>query len=149
MRWLSCGQAQAHAAQAAAARQAAEQLHAAFTQARGRIWLPVRGGDQVAGPGPAARAEAEFPVPVAEVVAEAGCRTAACCSGFPAARGAAAGPGQADTLMPRLPRTGRWWLVDGMGRGLAFGRKGSCDQGSGAKAWRQAVLGGGGRGGVC
>ena len=33
-------EAQAHAAQAAAARQAAEQLHAAFTQARGMITVP-------------------------------------------------------------------------------------------------------------
>jgi hypothetical protein len=55
--------AQAHAAQAAAARQAAEQLYAAFGRARDRV---ARGGGITS---PAARAEAEFPLPVTDVVA--------------------------------------------------------------------------------
>jgi hypothetical protein len=63
-------QAQAHAAQAAAARKAAEQLHAAFTQARGRIPHPGQAGPRRAGPHTAAgRAQADFPMPLAAVLA--------------------------------------------------------------------------------
>jgi hypothetical protein len=47
-------QVQAHAAQAAAARKAAEQLHAAFTRARGRIPHPGQAGPRQAGPHTAA-----------------------------------------------------------------------------------------------
>jgi hypothetical protein len=61
--------AQAHAAQAAAARQTAEQLHAAFMQARGRTAHARRADARGTGPGrPASRADAEFPVPVTELV---------------------------------------------------------------------------------
>jgi hypothetical protein len=58
--------AQAHAAQAAAARQAAEQLHAAFSQARDRAARAGGAHTPVARPG--SRANAEFPVPVSEVL---------------------------------------------------------------------------------
>jgi hypothetical protein len=64
-------QAQLYAAQAAAARQAAEQLHAAFAQARGRMPVPGRAETRAAGPSTAARAGAEFPVPLTEVVSDA------------------------------------------------------------------------------
>jgi hypothetical protein len=59
--------AQAHAAQAAAARQAAEQLYAAFGRARDRVPRAGRARAPVARPG--SRADAEFPVPVTEVLA--------------------------------------------------------------------------------
>jgi hypothetical protein len=62
-------QAQAHAAQAAAARQAAEQLHAALTG--GRVGTPRPGAGHVQRPQPrpgTGRTGAEFPVPVAQVV---------------------------------------------------------------------------------
>jgi len=59
--------AQQHAAQAAAARQAAEQLYAAFGQARARV-PSVQASAPAARPGGMSRADAEFPVPVAEVV---------------------------------------------------------------------------------
>ena len=65
-------EAQAHAAQAAAARKAAEQLHAAFTQARRQVPHPGQARDQAARPGgPAGRAEDDFPLPLAEVVTAA------------------------------------------------------------------------------
>jgi hypothetical protein len=65
-------EAQAHAAQAAAARRAAEQLHAAFTQARQQVPRLGQGRGQVARPGwPAGRAEDDFPLPLAEVVTAA------------------------------------------------------------------------------
>ena len=62
--------AQAHAGQAVAARQAAEQLYAAFGRARDR----GPGADSITSPGarpggPGGRANAEFPVSVDEVVA--------------------------------------------------------------------------------
>lgn len=61
--------AQAHAAQAAAARQTAEHLHAAFMQATGRTSHVRRADAPGAGPGrPASRADAEFPVLVTELV---------------------------------------------------------------------------------
>jgi hypothetical protein len=57
-------EAQAHAAQAAAAREAAEDLHAAFTQARGRSRTRARPT-----PGrPGGRVQTDFPVPLAEVL---------------------------------------------------------------------------------
>ena len=59
--------AQAHAAQAAAARQAAEQLYAAFGRARDRV--PRAGGVTSPAARPGSRTDAEFPVPVGEVVA--------------------------------------------------------------------------------
>ena len=60
--------AQAHAAQAAAARQTAEQLHAAFMQARERAPYVHRDYAPVTRPGRApSRADAEFPVPVTEL----------------------------------------------------------------------------------
>jgi hypothetical protein len=63
-------QAQAHAAQAAAARKAAEQLHAAFIQARGPIPHPGQASPRRAGPHTAAgRAQADFPMPLASVLA--------------------------------------------------------------------------------
>ncbi len=63
--------AQAHAAQAAAARQAAEQLYAAFGRARDRV--PGVGGARTPAARPGSRADAEFPVPVTEVLtAESG-----------------------------------------------------------------------------
>ncbi len=63
-------QAQAHAVQAAAAREAAEQLHAAFTRARGRIPHPGQAGPRRAGPHSAAgRAQADFPMSLAAVLA--------------------------------------------------------------------------------
>jgi hypothetical protein len=61
-------QAQAHAAQAAAARQAAEQLHAALTAARIRVTRP---GQTPARPARPAAAAAEFPLPLADVLAAA------------------------------------------------------------------------------
>ena len=62
--------AQAHAAQAAAARQAAEQLYAAFGRARDRVPRASSTTTLAARPdSPAGRTDAEFPVPVAEVVA--------------------------------------------------------------------------------
>ncbi len=59
-------QAQAHAAQAAAARQAAEQLHAALTAARIRVTRPGQTSPRSARP---AAAAAEFPLPLADVLA--------------------------------------------------------------------------------
>ncbi len=59
--------AQAHAAQAAAARQTAEQMYAAFDQARARV--PRAGGARAPAARPGSRADAEFPVPVTEVLA--------------------------------------------------------------------------------
>ena len=59
--------AQAHAAQTAAARQAAEQLYAAFGRARDRV--PPAGGARAPVARPGSRADAEFPVPVTEVLA--------------------------------------------------------------------------------
>jgi hypothetical protein len=60
--------AQAHAAQEAAARQTAEQLHAAFMRAREPASGMRGAGVTVAGPGrPASRADGEFPVPVTEL----------------------------------------------------------------------------------
>ena len=61
-------QAQEHASQAAAARQAAEQLHTAFTQARGRMLAPGRAETRLSEHGPATHAGAEFPVPLAEAL---------------------------------------------------------------------------------
>jgi hypothetical protein len=65
-------EAQAHAAQAAAARKTAEQLSAAFSQARRRASHP---GHTHARParagGSAERAQADFPLPLAEVVTAA------------------------------------------------------------------------------
>ena len=62
-------EAQAHAAQAAAARGAAEQLHAAFTQARRRAPHPGQVRNRAAWPGgPAGRAQDDFPVSLTEVV---------------------------------------------------------------------------------
>ncbi|HUK72618.1 MAG TPA: hypothetical protein VLW50_28285 [Streptosporangiaceae bacterium] len=65
-------EAQAHAAQAAAARQAAQQLHAAFTQARGLTAQPgqVHVRPRRPGPSPGPRS-ADFPIPLAEVLAAA------------------------------------------------------------------------------
>ena len=58
-------QAQAHGAQAAAARRAAEDLHAAFAQARGRAPHPRQAHARADRPGdPADRAQADFPVPL-------------------------------------------------------------------------------------
>jgi hypothetical protein len=63
-------QAQAHAAQAAAARKAAEQLHAAFIQARGPIPHLGQARPRRAVPHTAAgRAQADFPMPLASVLA--------------------------------------------------------------------------------
>ncbi len=63
-------QAQAHAARAAAALKAAEQLHAAFTQARGPTPHPGQANPRRAGPHTAAgRAQADFPMPLASVLA--------------------------------------------------------------------------------
>jgi hypothetical protein len=60
--------AQAHAAQAAAARQTAEQLHAAFMQAGMRAPYVRRAHAPATGAaGPPSRADAEFPVPVTEL----------------------------------------------------------------------------------
>ena len=60
--------AQAHAAQAAAARQTAEQLHAAFMQARERAPYIRRANTPVTGPGRSpSRTDAEFPVPATEL----------------------------------------------------------------------------------
>ena len=65
-------QAQAHAAQAAAARAAAEQLHAAFTQAWARVPQPSQAHVSTTRPGTqAGRAQADFPLPLAEVLAAA------------------------------------------------------------------------------
>ena len=87
-------EAQAHAAQAAAARRAAEQLHAAFTQARRRAPHPGQLRDQAARPGgPAGRAEDDFPVPLTEVVNAAAAHGSSRAA-FPAARDATADPGQ-------------------------------------------------------
>jgi len=61
-------QAQAHAAQAAAARTAAEQLHAALTAARVRVTQP---GQTPARSARHAAAAAEFPLPLADVLAAA------------------------------------------------------------------------------
>jgi len=62
-------EAQAHAVQAAAARGAAEQLHAAFTQARRRAPHPGQVRNRAAWPGgPARRAQDDFPVSLTEVV---------------------------------------------------------------------------------
>jgi len=78
--------AQAQATQTAAARQAAEHLHRAFTRARSR---PPDGGaapGQAARPGPAGRAAAEFPIPLADVLSAAASRpTAAPTRPYPAA----------------------------------------------------------------
>ncbi|HUY45687.1 MAG TPA: hypothetical protein VMV92_08175 [Streptosporangiaceae bacterium] len=61
--------AQAHAAQAAAARRAAEQLQAAFTQARRRAPHPGQIRNRAAWPGgPADRAQDDFPVSLIDVV---------------------------------------------------------------------------------
>ena len=61
--------AQAHAAQAAAARRTAEQLHAAFMQAKESTAHARRADAPGIGPDrPASRADAEFPVPVTELV---------------------------------------------------------------------------------
>jgi hypothetical protein len=71
-------EAQAHAAQAAAAREAAEHLHAAFTQARGRTPHPGQAHARPAQPGvPADRAQADFPVPLAEVLSVAAAQESA------------------------------------------------------------------------
>ncbi|HTT53813.1 MAG TPA: hypothetical protein VMH35_20655 [Streptosporangiaceae bacterium] len=59
--------AQAHAAQAAAARQTAEQMYAAFGRARDRV--PRAHGARPPAARPGSRADAEFPVPVTEVLA--------------------------------------------------------------------------------
>ena len=60
--------AQAHAAQAAAARLTAEHLHAAFMQPRERASYARRAQVPATGPArPASRADAEFPVPVTEL----------------------------------------------------------------------------------
>ena len=59
--------AQAHAAQAAAARQAAEQLYAAFGRARDRG--SRAGGIISPAARPGSRTDAEFPIPVTEVLA--------------------------------------------------------------------------------
>jgi hypothetical protein len=79
--------AQAQATQTAAARQAAEHLHRAFTRARSR---PPDGGaapGQAARPGPAGRAAAEFPIPLADVLSAAASRpTATPARPYPAAR---------------------------------------------------------------
>jgi len=61
-------QAQAHAAQAAAARTAAEQLHAALTAARAHVTHP---GQTLARSARHAAAAAEFPLPLADVLAAA------------------------------------------------------------------------------
>ena len=62
-------EAQAHAAQAAAARRTAEQLHAAFTRARRRAPDPGQARDHVARRGgPAGRAQDDFPVSLTDVV---------------------------------------------------------------------------------
>jgi hypothetical protein len=67
--------AQEHAAQAAAAREAAEQLHAAFTQARERTPHPGRARTRPARPG--GRAQADFPVPLAAVLTVAAAQDSA------------------------------------------------------------------------
>ena len=65
-------EAQAHAAQAAAAREAAERLNAAFAQARGRTPHPGQAHARSAQAGvPPDRAQADFPVPLAEVLSVA------------------------------------------------------------------------------
>jgi hypothetical protein len=62
-------EAQAHAAQTAAARQAAERLYAAFTQARGWTPHPGQAHARPAQAGvPAGRAQVDFPVPLADVL---------------------------------------------------------------------------------
>jgi hypothetical protein len=68
--------AQEYTAQAAAARQAAEHMHAALTQARERLPHAGRARGQTNQPGgPARRVDTEFPVPVKEILAAAaGCR---------------------------------------------------------------------------
>jgi hypothetical protein len=58
--------AQAHAAQAAAARAAAEQMHAAFGRARDGV--PRAGSARAPLTRPGSRADAEFPVPVTEIL---------------------------------------------------------------------------------
>jgi hypothetical protein len=64
--------AQQNAAQAAAARQTAERLHAAFSQARNRVPHAGRAHGQTNRPGgPLRRADAEFPVSVMEILAAA------------------------------------------------------------------------------
>jgi hypothetical protein len=64
--------AQAHAAQAAAARKAAEQLHDAFTQARGEVRHPGQAHIRPARPSASARhSQADFPMPLSEVVSAA------------------------------------------------------------------------------
>jgi hypothetical protein len=68
-------EAQAHAAQAAAAREAAEHLHAAFTQARGRTPHPGQAHSRPAWPG--GRAQADFPVPLAEMLPAAAAQESA------------------------------------------------------------------------
>ena len=95
--------AQAHAAQAAAARQAAEQLYAAFGRARDRV--PRVGGARAPAARPGSRADAEFPVPVTEVLAAESAHQPADV-GFFAASGAAAGPGQACPVRSAEPVAG-------------------------------------------
>ena len=141
-------QAQEHAAQAAAARQAAEQLHTAFTQARGRMLAPGRAETRLSEPGPATRAGAEFPAPLAEVLPRLAAAAAACCFRFPAALSATARPRPADTLMPVLPKMAAWlveaWRRSGvrLERQLRSGPRGASLEGDGR-------LGGGDRGGLC
>jgi hypothetical protein len=67
-------EAQAHAAQAAAARKAAEQMHAALAHSRGRTpHLGQHYARSSRSGGPVGRAQADFPVPLSEVVrADAG-----------------------------------------------------------------------------
>jgi hypothetical protein len=65
-------QAQAHAARAAAARAAAEHLHTAFTQARVRLQQPGQAHVSPTRPGTqAGRAQADFPLPLTEILAAA------------------------------------------------------------------------------
>jgi hypothetical protein len=90
--------AQEHAAQAAAARQAAEHMHAALIQARERLLHPGRAAGQTHWPGgPTRRTGADFPVPVTKVLAAA---TAA-------AHEAGVRPGRQVRLPPSRARPGR------------------------------------------
>ena len=122
-------QAQAHAAQAAAARQAAQELHAAFTQARGRAPHPGQAHSRADRPGgPVGRAQADFPVPLAEALAAA---AAGELEGdrVPAAGGPALGPGQACALNAVVGDQPRGAAGRGEGRVPGRCRKGSRDHG--------------------
>jgi hypothetical protein len=77
-------QAQAHAARAAAAREAAEQLHAAFNRARGQAAHPGQARARPSRPGRSTdRAPADFPIPLAEALAAAAQDSAEAGAGTP------------------------------------------------------------------